>query len=304
MKLKRVLLSHKRTTYQLYVEQNLSPRMRKLFRENHAIARDMTRAHQIHLESIATIRAILRKHDIAFDMKGRNVLKDLAHYDLVISIGGDGTFLRTAHFLRDHLPILGINSSPEHSVGALCSIPARHFETKLQQIIEDRVKISNWTRLSAHLNGRELPELILNDAFVGNRCPASASRYFISKETIRDRSNTSHPRLAHREEQRSSGLWVSSPAGSTAASEAAGCTPIPRRTSRMFQYVVREPYQMPHRDSYRLVSGRLTSKHKLTITSQMGDGAIFIDGPRVHYPFNFGDELTIALSEHPLKVVV
>ena len=45
--------------------------------------------------------------------------KDL---DLVISLGGDGTFLKTASMVKDSsIPILGINTDPQRSVGCLCN---------------------------------------------------------------------------------------------------------------------------------------------------------------------------------------
>jgi NAD kinase len=42
--------------------------------------------------------------------------------DLVVSLGGDGTFLKTASMVPDStIPILGINTDPQRSVGCLCN---------------------------------------------------------------------------------------------------------------------------------------------------------------------------------------
>lgn len=42
--------------------------------------------------------------------------------DLVVSLGGDGTFLKTASFVKNRtLPMLGINTDPQRSVGCLCN---------------------------------------------------------------------------------------------------------------------------------------------------------------------------------------
>ena len=42
--------------------------------------------------------------------------------DLVLSLGGDGTFLKTASMMNDRsLPILGVNTDPQRSVGCLCN---------------------------------------------------------------------------------------------------------------------------------------------------------------------------------------
>lgn len=42
--------------------------------------------------------------------------------DLVLSLGGDGTFLKTASKIKNRsLPILGVNTDPQRSVGCLCN---------------------------------------------------------------------------------------------------------------------------------------------------------------------------------------
>ena len=47
----------------------------------------------------------------------------LNDYDYVITLGGDGTFLTTAHYIRDqNIKILGINSDPCSSLGYLCPL--------------------------------------------------------------------------------------------------------------------------------------------------------------------------------------
>jgi NAD+ kinase len=69
----------------------------------------------------------------SFKQSGRNVkttrcfqLKDEdidpTTIDLVVSLGGDGTFLKTASMVPDStIPILGINTDPQRSVGCLCN---------------------------------------------------------------------------------------------------------------------------------------------------------------------------------------
>ena len=48
--------------------------------------------------------------------------KDTQGRSLVISVGGDGTYLRTSSMIEDcNTPILGVNSDPGRSLGILCS---------------------------------------------------------------------------------------------------------------------------------------------------------------------------------------
>ena len=47
--------------------------------------------------------------------------KDIEDKTLVISLGGDGTYLRTASMMTNpDIPLLGINTDPDRSMGILC----------------------------------------------------------------------------------------------------------------------------------------------------------------------------------------
>lgn len=56
---------------------------------------------------------------------------DFKNIDLVMSLGGDGTFLKTAGMINSNrLPIFGVNTDPARSVGHLTSIPIPFNERK------------------------------------------------------------------------------------------------------------------------------------------------------------------------------
>ena len=60
--------------------------------------------------------------------------EDFKDVDLVVSMGGDGTFLKTASYIKTTaLPILGINTDPSRSVGHLTN-RAVGFERKDREI--------------------------------------------------------------------------------------------------------------------------------------------------------------------------
>ncbi len=60
--------------------------------------------------------------------------KDLEDKDLIVSLGGDGTFLKTASMVKDNkLPIFGVNTDPSRSVGHLTSIKIP-FESRHKEI--------------------------------------------------------------------------------------------------------------------------------------------------------------------------
>jgi NAD+ kinase len=67
-------------------------------------------------------------------------------FDILISIGGDGTILRAATFVRDtQIPILGVNAG---RLGFLAKVQKENIGTFLQIVLEKRYTISKRTLLS------------------------------------------------------------------------------------------------------------------------------------------------------------
>ena len=67
-------------------------------------------------------------------------------FDILVSIGGDGTILRAATFVRDSgIPIIGINAG---RLGFLAKVQKENIETFLQLVIERKYTISKRTLLS------------------------------------------------------------------------------------------------------------------------------------------------------------
>ena len=129
---------------------------------------------------------------------------------------------------------------------------------------------------------------VLNDILIGHRNPAAMSRYFLTLKNVR-------------EEQRNSGLWIATAAGSSGAIHSAGGQALAPE-SKKIQYMPRELYEgfNPH---YRLRGGALELKTPMVVESLMPDGVVFVDGAHFKYPFVFGDKIMISNSPQPLKVV-
>lgn len=70
-------------------------------------------------------------------------------FDMLISIGGDGTILRAATLVRDTgIPILGVNAG---RLGFLASVPKENIAEFLQVLIDRRYTVSQRTLLSLSL---------------------------------------------------------------------------------------------------------------------------------------------------------
>jgi NAD+ kinase len=69
-----------------------------------------------------------------------------ASFDMLISIGGDGTMLRAATLVRDSgIPLLGVNAG---RLGFLASVQKENIENFLQYVIEKKYTISSRSLLS------------------------------------------------------------------------------------------------------------------------------------------------------------
>ncbi len=248
-------------------------------------------SHQRHHHTVQGVREILSEMKLKADFILRRKMNQMGfadgRYGLVVTVGGDGTLLDASHSVKD-LPVLGINSDPLRSVARFSGCDLGSFEKVLKNYLSGRLKPVLVPRLEFSLNGRKHPRPILNDLLVTTRSPAGTSRYTL--------------KIGKRvEEQMSSGIWVSTPAGSTAASLSAGGKIIPP-SKKCFQYVVREAY-LPKFGRRSLIKGILGIKDKMEVVSYMRDGQIFLDGANNYLPFVLGDQLKVFLSPHPLKVL-
>ena len=69
-----------------------------------------------------------------------------ASFDILVSIGGDGTILRAATYVRNSgIPILGVNAG---RLGFLAKVQKENIETFLQIVLEKKYTISKRTLLS------------------------------------------------------------------------------------------------------------------------------------------------------------
>ncbi len=284
----RVLVVYKKDAYQQYLQEQQDPHLVRLLRKGHPDVLDMQRAHAIHEEAIEAVTHTLRTFPVDFDLAYRADLKVTRRYDLVVSVGGDGTFLQAARSVQ-RTPLLGVNSDPGRSEAVFCAAGRRTFPGLCRLALEGRLPALRLFRLALALNGKVLPQRAINDVLLVHDDPATMSRYRLS--------------IGHREEfQKSSGLWISTAAGSSSAALAAGGVRLPWGAKR-FQYRPRELYR-GRLSRYRLTGGVLAPPTRVSVTWLMRRGSAFIDGPHVRVPLCFADRLEIHLSlTDPLRVL-
>lgn len=289
MKLNRVLVVFKKSTLQLQAFEHKEPRFLKLLEEGHASVAKVKTAHEQHVETLAAIESCLAERNISFEKVARAEKDSVtAEFDMLISVGGDGTFLDASHATRT-LPILGVNSALSSSFGHFCLANAQNFAEIIDKIISDTLKPQRLLRLELILNGTPLPELVLNEVLIAHSNPAGTSRYLLEID-------------GHREEQRSSGIFAGPPPGATGSIRSAGGEILPI-TSQEYQFIVREPWTKPGQ-SYKFPRARLKRSQSMFIISQMRTGALYIDGSHIVYQFPLGDELTVKAADDDLIAFV
>jgi NAD+ kinase len=256
------------------------------------VTRRMQSAHDEHQRSLADVRAALQAagvrvvevHPYRLGDAGRRAI---ARADLVVSLGGDGTLLATSHHVGRGL-MLGVNSAPRDSVGHFCGTDRRGFPEVLASILRGKARPTLLARLEVVVDGRVWQSRILNDVLVCHESPAATTRYEIATS-------------ARREVQRSSGIWIATPSGSTAAIRSAGGRVLPA-SSRRLQYRVRELYREPGR-SYRLTGAVLAEGQAIAVVSRMPEGRLYADGARLQQRFTFGSRAVFRLGDEPLRLV-
>jgi NAD+ kinase len=181
-----------------------------------------------------------------------------------------------------------VNSSPTHSIGFFCAATAATIEAMLDQALHSQLPSVHLSRMQVTLDGQLCSKHVLNEALFCHAIPAATSRYILELG-------------GESEEQRSSGVWVGTAAGSTAAVRSAGGDVLPF-ASRDIQLVVREPYS---------ISGQLHRLHKrvvppgqeIVLRSKMLDARLFLDGPYAAYEVGLGQILRFSASDEPLHLL-
>ena len=149
--------------------------------------------------------------DESLNYKNQKLL-ELKHEDfvkkvnLVIVFGGDGTLLNAARkYLDNNIPILGINMG---NVGFLTDVSIDNFEKTIKEVLDGGFEIEERNLVSAKFGDNHLYGL--NEILIHSGAYAQLMRYRLNVDD----------KVVY--EQRSDGLIIATPTGSTAYALSAG----------------------------------------------------------------------------------
>ena len=295
----RVAVVLKRSYWRKWVEELHDQHIESLVESRDETVRSMLPGHLEHTQTVEETRSAVadlgveaswfdRPHDFRVD----------DGWDLVVTVGGDGTLLAASHGIGPDVPLLGVNSAPGHSVGFFCGASKGGVRSALHGALHGTLRRTELTRMRVELNGRTLHARVLNEALFCHASPAATSRYFLRLVEL---GSVPGGRVLEEEEQKSSGVWVGPAAGSTAAQRSAGGHVQPLSSKRL-QYVVREPY-VPNKGALRMVLGLVEEGHGLAVRSKMRQARLFLDGDHLVHPVTIGDLVLMRRSDEPLVVL-
>lgn len=217
------------------------------------------------------------------------------------------------------------------SHGALCAVTASNMKGKLPQILYGGGKLSIRSRIqcivkSTFSETRLVPAL--NDLLIANPSPAAVSRFRMGwlkevKEPTPSLGSMTDPGYLPKSQYGtvtrfggklydednslnvwSSGLWVSTGTGSSAAMKGAGGMPMDV-TSEDLQYLIREHMieNAPNKDEMKNQNNSIFKKgEKLHLRWNSQKGRVFIDGSHLYHNLELGDEILIDADAPPLAL--
>ena len=132
-------------------------------------------------------------------------------YDLVLSIGGDGVFISASKYAyKKALPVLGLNFG---RIGFLADLDKKHFQSKILEILDGNYVTDKRTLLSGSVisNDTQHKSISLNDIVINNcgKLKMIEMDIYVNQNLIN--------------KQRSDGVIISTPTGSTAYAMSNGC---------------------------------------------------------------------------------
>lgn len=256
----------------------------------------MKDGHNEHKNTFSELEKALTKHGIEYSEVFRgSYWPHTLKYEAVITVGGDGTVLDASHHIdNDKVPVIGIKSSGQ-SVGHLCTCDKNQIEKMVLELKNGTLKTMTVNRLKAEIysvraNSKILTSPILNDALFCNTNPAATTRYNL---TLGSKTHFNQ----------SSGMWISTPAGSSAAMKAAGGE-VMEITDNRFQYLIRELFLSPTSEEQIQKQGYFDpSKNSLMIESLCEEAALYLDGHYNIYKLSYGDTINFQAAT-PLRMVL
>lgn len=200
--------------------------------------------------------------------------------DFIVSVGGDGTILRTIHRMTDPIPILGINMG---TLGFLVDVEPKDAVNTLGEMLEG-FEVDERSRLKVVLNGKSLPPAT-NEVALMTASPAK----MIEFEIIVDGSLM--------EDFRADGVIIATSTGSTAYAMSAGGPIVDPRVDATV-LVPNAPFKLSSRPW--VIPGNSVIEVRLKLPEK--DALVVVDGQNMA-SICVNDSVVISRAKTPARFV-
>lgn len=287
----RIFCVLKRT--ELEYHQSTQERASRLSRLSPSKLEALTESANNQRSFVETLKNLTRSLGLPVEYFTESQLDQIkpASKDLVLSVGGDGTFLNCArHF--DQATLLGLNSDYQPkagpgSFGALTQVNRTNLEERLQDLAQGRFRVDRWNRLQTEINGQLIPRYALNEIYYGQPLAYRTCDLNITQNGIAEDFNCS-------------GVLVCTGMGSHAWHYNAGGSPFSNELEAFGFRVLFPNLKRPLKFS----SGIVSSRHSITLSPERDDYVLSFDGSLEVIQTNLGDQIRIFLAQNQgLKVV-
>ena len=305
---KNILVIVKQTPYEQYLQSKAQGKAPVALRWER-----LRNRYETHKECVDNVRTILKKSGVNFSVVSREEMHRgcLLGVDLLIAVGGDGTMLNAASFVDSSIPILGVNSDPtrpeergvgnvrdeRRSTGALCATSANDLDESIPRILSGEVVVRSRTRIqcivrSTYTETRLPPAL--NDILLAHPSPAAFPLFRLHLNKGKAVPSFDHSQKLEEEfsfNAWSSGMWICTSVGSSAAMAASGGFVMDRNDDDL-QYMIREHLleQGQHKEKGH---GIINPTKMLSIRWNSQFGCVYVDGSHMYHELQLGDEIKI-----------
>ncbi|NLD48842.1 MAG: NAD(+)/NADH kinase [Clostridiaceae bacterium] len=216
-----------------------------------------------------------------------DISPDISETDILVCLGGDGTFLKAARTLfGKNTPILGINLG---NLGFLAEVDKKNIDSAVKRVVEGNFRIENRMMLETMITrGNDIiaSDIVLNDVVISR---GALSRILHLKTYINNAFMELYP---------GDGLIISTPTGSTAYSLSAG-GPLVEPDVELIIATPICPHLLYSR-SFITTGDRVV---KVDIVEDYEHSAmVTVDGQN-GYEIRGGDSIVTKKSSHSLKMV-
>lgn len=195
------------------------------------------------------------------------LIETLPVVDMVISVGGDGTFLRTASTVGDSgIPILGINTG---RLGFLAAINYSDMEETMAEVMNNNYKVED----------RSLLKMVTDETFLPDSFNAHALNEvaILKQDTASMLSIHAYVNNDYLTSYQADGLVVATPSGSTAYSLSIGGAILSPTTPSMILSAI-APHNLTSRslvvDDNSLISLKVESRSHMFLVSVDGQSRV------------------------------